>query len=172
MADVLKYTLLIVGSMLVFVAYWIATQALFPALVERTREKYNQPVKLTLIGLGMIAPLLLIAAALFRGRHPVYLLSGSTIIGFIVLIGLVGSSGLTQKIGMGLQSPTDDTQPWRRVLRGSTVLVLTFLLPFVGWFAILPWTLVSGVAAALLSFKTSRKEAAPLMASSTVKAAG
>ena len=132
MADVLKYTLIIVGAMLVFAAYWMATQALFPALVDRAREKYRQPIKLTVVGLGITAPLLLVAAALFKSRHPVFLLSGSTLIGLIVVIGLVGSSGFAQKIGIGLQTPLDETQPWRRVLRGSTVLVLTFLLPVAG----------------------------------------
>ena len=52
-----------------------------------------------------------------------------------------------------MPSPTDASQPWRRVLRGGTVLTLTFLLPFVGWFLILPWTLISGFGAAITSFK-------------------
>jgi amino acid transporter len=176
MADVLKYTLVIVGVMLVFAAYWMAAQALFPTLVERTREKYDQPVKLTFLGLAIIAPMVLLALAFFRGHNPFFQLTGSAIIGAIVVIGLVGSSGFAQKIGMGLPSPTDDTQPWRRVLRGSAVLVLTFLLPLVGWFAILPWTLISGVAAAVLSFKsgriTGRTETAPVLAAAPVKVTG
>ena len=45
---------------------------------------------------------------------------------FLVLSGLVGSAGLAAQIGTGLASPADQTQSWRRVLRGGIVLGLTF----------------------------------------------
>jgi len=43
--------------------------------------------------------------------------------------------------------------PWRRVLRGGVVLSFAFLLPVIGWFVLLPWTLVSGVGASLGSLR-------------------
>ena len=46
--------------------------------------------------------------------------------GGVILGGLVGSAGLAQRIGAGLPSPADLTQPWRRVLRGGIVLVPAF----------------------------------------------
>lgn len=48
--------------------------------------------------------------------------------------------------------------PW--VLRGGIVLVPTLLVPLLGWFLLLPWTLVSGFGAALLAWR-SRRVAAP-----------
>ncbi len=65
----------------------------------------------------------------------------------------MGSAGLGDRIGVGLPSAGDATQPWRRLLRGGTVLSLTFLLPIVGWVGVLPWTLVSGVGAAVLAMR-------------------
>src|SRR5439155_11312271 len=67
------------------------------------------------------------------------------------LLGLAGSAGLTYRIGEGLPSPVDETQPWRRVLRGGIVLAISFLLPFVGWVIIPLWVLVSGLGAFILA---------------------
>ena len=69
----------------------------------------------------------------------------------LVLSGLAGSSGLAAQIGAGLASPADQSQSWRRVLRGGIVLGLTFILPIAGWFLILPISLIMGCGAALRS---------------------
>jgi hypothetical protein len=45
------------------------------------------------------------------------------------------------------------------VLRGGILLALTFLLPFVGWFVLPIWALVSGFGAFVLSVKEPRKSA-------------
>jgi hypothetical protein len=44
----------------------------------------------------------------------------------------------------------DEVQPWRRVLRGGGVLALLFAVPLLGWFAMLPLTLASGLGALFL----------------------
>jgi hypothetical protein len=63
---------------------------------------------------------------------------------------------LVLRIGAGLPSPTDEQQPWRRVLRGGILLALTFLLPIVGWIVLPLWALVSGLGAFLLSLRGPR----------------
>jgi hypothetical protein len=73
------------------------------------------------------------------------------------LLGLVGSTGLISRIGAGLPSPADEQQPWRRVLRGGILFALTFLLPFVGWFVLPIWALVSGLGAFILSVAERRR---------------
>ena len=74
-----------------------------------------------------------------------------------------------QRIGAGLPSPLDEQQPWRRVLRGGILLALTFLLPFVGWFVLPIWALVSGFGAFLLSVRERKPspDAAPPVISLT-----
>jgi len=74
------------------------------------------------------------------------------------MIGLAGSSGLALRIGMGLNSPLDATQPWRRVLRGGVVLSCSFLLPVVGWVILPLWVLVSGLGAFMLGFKEQKAQ--------------
>ncbi|PTY02285.1 hypothetical protein DB346_09235 [Verrucomicrobia bacterium LW23] len=153
MADVLFYLLLVIGFYVIFVAYWLATEALFPAFVEQCRERYaTSLVSSTLIGLGAGLPPFILGfiMAAMQG-HALVQMIGLSILFTLLFLALMGSSGLCAQIGRGLPSPTDSAQPWRRVLRGGTVLGLTFLLPVAGWFMVLPFAMISGFGAAVRS---------------------
>lgn len=160
-ADILMWFLLIVGLLLVFISYWLASVALFPRLVERARDAYATPVRALVLGVLCAAPLIALGILIGARPNPALKVIGLTIGAVPVLLGLVGSAGLSLRIGAGMASPVDDAQPWRRVLRGGIVLALGFLLPFLGWFGVLPLTLLSGVGAAVLSLWRGRKAAHP-----------
>ena len=167
MADVLKYFLVIIGLLVVFVSYWVAAQALFPEFVARAREQYARPVRATFLGLFATVPFVLIALALFKNaRNPVMNIVGFLALGVPVFLGLCGSAGLAQRIGCGMASPLDAEQPWRRTLRGGIVLAFTYLLPAVGWVGLTIWTLVSGfgVAISVLRGRKRADAAAPAAA--------
>ena len=153
MADILKFFLLIVGLLTVYVSYWLVAQALFPALVERARRHYGKPVKITLIGLAAAILPIVGGAAISSLPNPVLKLAGISIMVILAMLGLIGSAGFISRIGAGLPSPADDQQPWRRVLRGGILFALTFLLPVVGWFVLPIWALVSGFGAFILSVR-------------------
>lgn len=161
MADILKIFLLILGGLLIFISFWLASEALFPALVERARNQYNRPWKLTFAGLAMAAPFILGALAIFKISHPVMNILGIALLAVVLIGGLAGSAGLAKRVGVGLPSPTDDAQPWGRVLRGGVVLTLTFLLPFIGWLGLTIWTLVTGFAALVFAAREAKAPAAP-----------
>ena len=152
MADVLTVFLVILGLLLMFVVYWLAAVALFPAAIDRAEEAYARPVRTTLLGALVFVPLLFLGIIISsKVPNPAVKLLGAAIGLIPLLLGLFGSAGLAQRIGRGLPSPTDETQPWRRVLRGGPVLALTFLLPFLGLFFLIPWALISGTGAAMQS---------------------
>jgi hypothetical protein len=158
MADVLTWFLIIAGVYLVLVCYWLSAVALFPGLVEACRARYARPLATTAVGLVVLAPLLvmgLAAANAIKQPGP----AGAVKISLLLLLlpAFLGSAGLALRMGEGLRSPRDADQPWRRVLRGSLVLAPTFLLPFLGWFVVLPWTLISGFGAALLALRDARR---------------
>ena len=157
MADILKIFLLIVGVLTVYVSYWLIAQALFPDLVERARHHYARPGKITLIGLGVALLPFVIGAAISKLPNPLLKLTGVTLMVVPAMLGLVGSAGLISRIGAGLPSPADEQQPWRRVLRGGILFALSFLLPFVGWFVLPIWALVSGLGAFILSVTERRR---------------
>ena len=160
MADILKIFLLIVGGLLIFISFWLAAEALFPGLVERARDQYRRPWKLTFAGLAMVGPLLGLAFAVSKAaNNPLMNIAAIGILGVVLVGGLAGSAGFAKRIGAGLPSPIDDAQPWRRVLRGGIVLTLTFLLPFIGWMGLSIWTLVTGFAALFFAAREAKSTA-------------
>ena len=150
-ANILFWFLMVAGAYLALNAYWLAAVALFRPAVERARLTYaTRPVAATLAGVVAFLPVSVVFLVFARAAHPgVKLVTGALLMVPLVLA-LVGSAGLADKIGAGLASPVDVDQPWRRVLRGGTVLALLFVVPLLGWFAVLPLTLASGLGALFL----------------------
>ena len=158
MADVWKIVFLILGTQAVMVSYWLLAAALFPGALRRSRTAYDQRSgRLTVVGLVATLPTLLLGAALLQGGpHPLLKLLGAMLVSTPLALGLAGSAGLCDRIGAGLPGEADDRLPWRRVLRGGVVLSFAFVLPVLGWFVLLPWTLVSGVGASLGALRGGR----------------
>ena len=156
MADILKILLIIVGILLIYISYWLLAEALFPKLVENASRQYSRPIRITFIGLSAAIIPVIIGIACSKTANPLLKFVGITLMVVPGLIGLAGSAGLTYRIGAGLPSPIDETQPWRRVLRGGIVLAFSFLLPFIGWVIIPLWVLVSGFGAFILAAREQR----------------
>jgi len=150
--EVLKLLPVILVLMMIIQGYWLLTTALFPKVINNTRSQYKKPIRITLVGLAVIIPTFLLGfKVLGNSSNPVVAAVG-VLIGFLPLIaGIAGSAGLCQLIGHGLPAPTDQSQNWKRVWRGGWVLNLCFLLPIVGWLVFLPWGIISGCGALILS---------------------
>jgi hypothetical protein len=155
MADVLRIFLLITGAMLVYISYWLASESIAPRLVDRCRNQYERkPLRTLMLGLALAAPLVFLGVAVLgKSPHPAGKVLGVACLIIPGLMGLVGSAGLAKRLGQGLPSEIDVQQPWRRVLRGSIVLSITFLFPFLGWFFVMPATLVSGLGAMVMALR-------------------
>jgi hypothetical protein len=157
-ADVFKYLLLVVGTLMVFVSYWLLSVSLFPAMVERSRLAYGaRPARLTMIGALAALPLMVVGAGLMKGAPNAALkIIGAGLASLPILLGLIGSAGLSERIAHGLKHADDARTPWRRSLRGGLVLSFTFLLPIVGWFGVLPATILSGFGVMLTTGRVPR----------------
>jgi hypothetical protein len=68
-----------------------------------------------------------------------------------ILFSSTGISGLATSIGRRLASPVDREKSWMATLRGGIVLELSYLLPVLGWFVILPASIIIGCGAATLA---------------------
>lgn len=158
MADILKILLIILGILLVYVSYWLLAEALFPALVDRASREYGRPVRVTLIGLACAIVPVVLGLVCLNLPNPLVKVVGWILVLMPSMLGLVGSAGLTQRIGAGLPSPVDEKQPWRRVLRGGILLACSFLLPVIGWIILPVWALVSGFGAFVLAVREQRGE--------------
>ena len=160
MADVLKIFLIVLGLLLVLISYWLGAEALFPRLVARAQDRYRaRPVRITLLGALVGAPLATAGLGLLQAGSAPAKAIGFVLVSCVGLAALAGSAGLCRRIGAGLPAPADAAQPWRLVLRGATVLALMSLLPFTGWFLVLPLVLLSGFGAALAAAWELRREA-------------
>lgn len=152
LSDVFSITFSILGFIAICIAYWLMAAGLFPGFVARSAEQFGKaPAKLFVLGLFTFVPLI------FFGLTA----SGKAANGFVkiiaiglaltpVLLAFFGSAGLALRIGAGLKSARDEAEPWRRVLRGGIVVGLSFVLPFVGTFLVLPYTLIAGFGAFLV----------------------
>jgi hypothetical protein len=150
-ANILFWFLMIVGAYLALNAYWLAAVALFRPAVERARLTYaTRPVAATLAGVLAFVPVSILFLVFAKAAHPGVKLVSGALLTVPLVLALVGSAGLADKIGAGLASPVDEDQPWRRVLRGGAVLALLFVVPLLGWFVMLPLTLASGLGALFL----------------------
>jgi hypothetical protein len=151
-ATVLAVFLVILGLMLVFQAYWLFGAALFPRMVAQARDRYKTPIRTTMWGLLIVVPTFVIGfTVLSQSPNPIVKGAGFVIGAVPLLLGAIGSAGLCQLIGLGLPAPGDQSQNWRRVWRGGWVLNFCYLLPFAGWFVILPWSIISGCGAFVTS---------------------
>jgi hypothetical protein len=156
LADVVSWCLLVAAAYAGLVCGWLAATALGPAAVERCARHYARPARVTLVGLATGLPLLAIGAAVAdRGKvHPGLGALGALLLVLLLLPATFGLAGLAWRIGRGLASPADESRPWRATLRGGLVLAATFLLPFAGWFVLLPWGLVSGFGTAVMAWRS------------------
>ena len=164
LADVFTFLFVILGFVIAFVSYWLLAAGLFPQMVERSSERLGKRPLLSLVlGVITLGPLLAIGGGLSsKGPNGVLKLAGAAIALLPMLAALFGSAGLALRVGAGLRSGRDEADPWRRVLRGGVVLGLSFVLPFVGWFVVLPYTFLAGFGAFLLSLRSPRPATVPV----------
>ena len=160
-ADVYKILYLLLGFYAVFVSYWLLAAGLLPAFVQRASGNYGaHPVKTLLVGLLTFGPIQLLGWGLAQAPNPAVKIVGTTILLLSLLLAVMGSAGLALRIGEGLKAEIDARSPWRRTLRGALVLGLSFNLPLLGWFVVLPATLVSGFGAFVLNRRARESEPA------------
>lgn len=160
MADVLMWTLIILGFYVIMLSYWLVAYALAPSLVSGSRTSFeNTPWKNILVGLLVGAPIAAVGFLLFAIPNPAFKILGFAVILLPLLMGLFGSAGLCEKIGIGLLMKHEEGRNWLRVLLGGIVLGLTFLFPLLGWFLVMPLVLISGIGALFLSWRARRREA-------------
>ncbi len=164
-ADVMAIVFIILGLMLAFPAYWLLWQALFPRHFAGARQRAEQnPVLALVIGVPVGVVSLVISIALFAAPLPIAKVFGAFGLMALFAVAFGGASGLTGLIGARLPSVRDSEQRWRPVLRGGMVLELTWLMPFLGWFVLLPLSLMFGLGCWLLAWTASARRGTPAQA--------
>lgn len=148
-------TLLIVGALLSLGALQLVTTVAAPGLIgqaARNLERRGAVGQLGMLSIGTIVLLVTIGllALLAKAGAPGKALQVAVAVpaAFTVAAGLAASSLC---VGGRLPSPADDGRPWRRLVRGATALGLSWVIPFLGWFLILPGCAAMGIGALSLA---------------------
>lgn len=156
-SDVFAITFSVIGFLLSLQGLWLVCRAMWPGRVEAAAMRCQRST-LACFVMGVVVTLISLLAA----RAAVMRLGqagrgiGLIIIFFYVMISGMGVAGLATHIGRRLPSPHDAGRTWRGLIRGGVALQLSYLIPIIGWFGILPISLIVGAGAAVLGFFAGR----------------
>ncbi len=158
-------TLLIVGFLLSLGAFQLLMAAAAPGLVAQAARNLNRGIGWQFAAFAAGAAGILLAIGLlaaFSNGGPIVKII--TFLPFMVLT-LAQAAGLAATslcVGARLGSTADAGHPWKRVVRGAATLGLAWVVPFVGWFFLLPGTFVVAIGAAIIAIfqRAGRREAA------------
>ncbi|MCI0340513.1 MAG: hypothetical protein L0216_05095 [Planctomycetales bacterium] len=149
MSDVFAILFLHLGVMIVLPGLWLTARAAFPRWSAGSEAAMREmPVRTA--GLGLLLGAAWFGLSIAAGASALPFLAGLGLTTFF-LYALSGLSGVVTHLGNRLPSPADRDRPWKATLRGGIALELTFALPLVGWFIILPLALASGVGGGTIS---------------------
>lgn len=150
LADTMAVFFIVVAVLLAFPSFWLMCCGLWPGTVERAHEASSKGmIKSLFIGIPITAIASIAVIALGKLNNPLINLLVLAILSGYLLFANIGMAGTATMIGNRLPSAADQDRQWRATLRGGIILVLAFLLPIVGWFFVLPLSIVigSGIAA-------------------------
>jgi hypothetical protein len=154
MADTMSIFFVVLGMLLAFSGLWLLCRGLWPDAVERAAERCARRIwPYFLAGIPLTLVTIVLTRFLFV-LGPIGKIAGVGVVCLYMLQAHTGVSGLVTAIGRRLPSPIDEHSPWRSTLRGGIALELTYLLPILGWFVVLPASIIVGTGAinvALLS---------------------
>lgn len=167
MADTMSIFFVVVGMLLAFSGLWLLCRGLWPHAVEGAAERCAKRIwPYFLAGIPLTLVMILLTRILFS-LGPAGKIAAIGVVCLYMIQAHTGVSGLVTAIGSRLPSPKDQHSPWRATLRGGIALELTYLLPILGWFVVLPASIIIGTGAinvALFSKLKSQTRPQPALA--------
>jgi hypothetical protein len=157
-ADTMAIFFVVLGFLIAFPSLWLLCRALWPEFVQgNTKAVKNGLLKSFLIGIPVT--LLFVFLIIVIGKLPASFgqIGGILTFSLLMLFAQAGVSGLATHLGHRLKSPADEDRPWKATLRGGTVLVLSYLLPLLGWFLLLPASIIIGAGSSMRTLCAGKK---------------
>ena len=158
MNETLALFIAIVLLTLSIIAYCIAIAAFFPKALANA-EVITAAMPWRAFGVGLVnllffGTIALISAGVADSTQLPILVVPALVAIVLVSMGVsVGVSALARQVG-GRVLPNRDL--WRQLATGASVLTLASMLPFIGWFILLPYILLVGLGGSIISIFTSR----------------
>jgi hypothetical protein len=158
LGDVLGIALGIIGIAIAFVGVTMAMTIWFPQVTHRAQQRVQGSFWVCL-GVGVLL-------ALTLGVLSVGLISASKwilkLVGVLMFFGLssmifVGAAGMARMMGERINAMAEPLTPFAGVLRGSVILSMAMLFPFVGWLLIMPVVGLCAFGAGALALRRKRE---------------
>ncbi|MEM6931321.1 MAG: hypothetical protein AAF602_30605 [Myxococcota bacterium] len=147
-ADVLAVVFTLGGLFVAAPAFQLVARALWPRVAHQSTLRFARGLgRPFLVGLIVVGPLLVPLGALSVDVPPVRV-AGVMWLGILIGLSLAGLTGLSQRVGDTLVE-TDD--PSSALVRGAVALELACLVPFLGWFVLLPSLALMGLGTTVLA---------------------
>jgi hypothetical protein len=148
-ADTMAIFFVVIGFLIAFPALWLFCSGIWPAFVQRTADAVEKGLwKSFLIGIPITALFTFLIAIVGKLPASIGQIGGIVLFSLLMLFAQCGVAGVATLLGRRLKSPADIERPWKGNLRGGIVLSLSYLLPLVGWFLILPASIIIGAGSA------------------------
>jgi hypothetical protein len=166
LADTMAIFFVVAGLLITFPSIWLLLSALCPAFVQRTASAAeNSLVKSFLIGIPVTVAAIVLTIVVGKLPATFGQIGGVLTFSLLMVFAQAGVAGIAVHVGRNLKSPADLDCPWKATRRGSIILVFSYLLPLVGWFLILPASIITGAGSATRACFPARAKAAPPQAS-------
>lgn len=164
------YLLIGLGVVLGLPALWLFSRAVWPAMVERSREVASRG----LLG-NFLAGLPVVAAVVFLAtRAGKFSQAGGlttvVFVGLLIMWGLIGAAGLAAHVGARLWPACAGDDAWRGMWRGGLVVSGTLAIPFIGWYVLLLILIVTGIGMRVRMWFTRMPQEVAATAAPTVAA--
>lgn len=127
----------------------LGASLLFPTKAAAAQGALERPWACFLRGLLAVATLGLLAVALTASPGPLGKLLGIALYVFLLAISAIGGAGITHASAERIRELDPEGSAFSALVRGAGILVLSGLVPVLGWFGIAPIALLVSLGAGL-----------------------
>ena len=162
MSDIARLLVIIVLLLVGLSAYFLVLNALFAPRLTKTRM-VAQSMPARSFGIGLVnflffAVIAIVLLSVAENAGPfikgVLSIPALVILAFLAIVLSFGLAGMSNLIGERI---FPDLPSWKQTLWGTVCLSLACMLPFVGWFLLLPYVGLIGFGAVILGFLQREK---------------
>ena len=157
LGDVLAVVATLAGVCLSAWALVMAFSTLFPTKVEEARDAVSgQPWKCFRWGLGLWLTAGTASVALLNAPNPL-----AKLVGWIVLLGLLtlamlGAAGIAAVCARRVKALDPQASDLSAQTKGAVFVIVSGILPILGWFAVAPMVLMFGLGAGSRAVQAAR----------------
>lgn len=150
--DVLAVVFFVIGLWISTWALLVGVALLFPARATGCQTLLAQrPWRALITGAILVATAGLVAIMLLRQPNGLGKLLGWAGLAALLGIAALGASGLSLLLGERLAHQQPDASKWSTLARGAGLLVVSGIVPLLGWFGVVPLSIVASLGAGWLS---------------------